>query len=89
MPKAKVSKSSTAPLSSSPTRRTPVKVNSEGTPKWYLVLMLGLMIIGLAWIIVNYLAGEDISFMRELGPWNYGIGFGLAIIGLLMTMGWR
>ncbi|WP_311522309.1 cell division protein CrgA, partial [uncultured Corynebacterium sp.] len=26
---------------------------------------------------------------QELGPWNYGIGFGLAIIGLLMTMGWR
>ncbi len=51
--------------------------------------MLGLMIIGLLWLVVNYLAGESIPFMQELGPWNYGIGFGLAIIGLLMTMGWR
>jgi len=51
--------------------------------------MLGLMVIGLLWLVVNYLAGEDIPFMAELGPWNYGIGFGLAIIGLLMTMGWR
>jgi hypothetical protein len=51
--------------------------------------MLGLMIIGLAWIVVNYLAGEQIAFMAALGPWNYAIGFGLAIIGLLMTMGWR
>lgn len=25
----------------------------------------------------------------DLGAWNYGIGFGLMIIGLLMTMGWR
>ncbi|EFG81894.1 putative septation inhibitor protein [Corynebacterium ammoniagenes DSM 20306] len=51
--------------------------------------MLGLMIIGLAWIVVNYLAGEQIAFMAALGAWNYAIGFGLAIIGLLMTMGWR
>ena len=32
---------------------------------------------------------QDILFMADLGAWNYGIGFGLAIIGLLMTMGWR
>ena len=47
------------------------------------------MVIGLLWLVVNYLAGESIPFMQELGAWNYGIGFGLAIIGLLMTMGWR
>jgi UPF0233 membrane protein cauri_0028 len=51
--------------------------------------MLGLMVIGLLWLVVNYLAGQDIPFMADLGAWNYGIGFGLAIIGLLMTMGWR
>ena len=89
MPKSKVSKSSTPQVTSTSANRTPVKINDEGTPKWYIVLMLGLMILGLAWIIVNYLAGEDISFMAKLGPWNYGIGFGLAIVGLLMTMGWR
>ena len=44
---------------------------------------------GLLWLVVNYLAGQDIPFMADLGAWNYGIGFGLAIIGLLMTMGWR
>ena len=51
--------------------------------------MLGLMVIGLLWLVVNYLAGESIPFMAELSGWNYGIGFGLALIGLLMTMGWR
>lgn len=89
MPKSKISQSSSAPTSSSTSNRTPVKINSEGTPKWYVAIMLGLMVIGLLWLVVNYLAGEDIPFMAELGPWNYGIGFGLAIIGLLMTMGWR
>lgn len=87
MPKAKVTKTS-APVSAA-TNRTPVKINSSGTPIWYKVIMFGFMVAGLLWLVVNYLAGQDISFMRELGPWNYGIGFGLFIMGLLMTMGWR
>ena len=89
MPKSKISQSSSVPTSSSATNRTPVKINSEGTPKWYVAIMLGLMVIGLLWLVVNYLAGQDIPFMADLCAWNYGIGFGLAIIGLLMTMGWR
>ncbi|WP_300907878.1 cell division protein CrgA [Corynebacterium stationis] len=91
MPKSKYNPSSTTAPSTarSAANRTPVKVNAEGTPKWYIVVMLGLMLIGLAWIVVNYLAGEQIAFMAALGAWNYAIGFGLAIIGLLMTMGWR
>ena len=91
MPKSKYNPSSTpAPSTAgSAANRTPVKVNAEGTPKWYIVVMLALMLVGLAWIVVNYLAGEQIAFMAALGAWNYLIGFGLAIIGLLMTMGWR
>ncbi|WP_080792371.1 cell division protein CrgA [Corynebacterium pacaense] len=90
MPKAKVTKNSVAPVSSAPgANRTPVKINSSGTPMWYKVLMFAFMIVGLAWLITNYLAGQEIGFMAELGAWNYGIGFGLLVIGLLMTMGWR
>lgn len=86
MPKAKVTKTATP---ASAANRTPVKISSSGTPMWYKIIMFGFMLAGLLWLVVNYLAGQDISFMRELGPWNYGIGFGLFIMGLLMTMGWR
>ncbi|QNE88642.1 cell division protein CrgA [Corynebacterium incognita] len=90
MPKAQINESSSSPISGgSSSNRTPVKINAEGTPKWYLVVMFALMLLGLLYLVVNYLAGEQISFMQELGPWNYGIGFGLFIIGLLMTMGWK
>ena len=68
---------------------TPVKINATGTPLWYKIIMFGLMLAGLAWLIVNYLAGPQIQFMAQLGAWNYLIGFGLFIVGLLMTMGWR
>lgn len=86
MPKSKISTSS-LPVSSG--NRTPVKINSSGTPLWYKIIMFGLMLVGLGWLIVNYLAGPQIQFMSELGPWNYGIGFISFLVGLLMSMGWR
>lgn len=88
MPKAKVTNNS-VPAASGPVSRTPVKINTGGTPTWYKVIMFGLVLLGLAWIVVFYLAASYIPFMVELGPWNYAIGFGLFIVGLLMSMGWR
>lgn len=87
MPKAKITH--TTPAVSASARRTPVKVNSSGTPIWYKILMFGLILFGFGWLIVNYLAGPSIQLMTELGPWNYLIGFGAFILGLLMTMAWR
>ncbi len=90
MPKQKINSGNTtyqAPAGG--VNRTPVKLNSTGTSRWYIVLMLGLMILGLAWLVVNYLAGPSIPLMVELGAWNYLIGFALLIVGLLMTMGWK
>jgi len=91
MPKAKVTKDPTRPASSTSTgtTRTPVKVNTGGTPMWYKVIMFGLMLLGLAWLILYYLAGDQIDWLGQLGPWNYAIGFAGMILGLLMTMGWR
>lgn len=90
MPKAKVTKDA-RPVSSTSTgaTRTPVKVNTGGTPVWYKVIMFGLMVLGLAWLIFYYLAGDQIAWLAQLGPWNYAISFAGMILGLLMTMGWR
>lgn len=88
MPKAKITRNS-IPATTSSADRTPVKINTGGTPLWYKVIMFGLMLAGLLWLIVNYLAGHQIPVMVQLGAWNYGIGFGVFVLGLLMTMGWR
>jgi hypothetical protein len=55
----------------------------------YIGIMLGLMVLGLLWLVVNYLWGRNIPFMASLGNWNFAIGFALMIAGLLMTMRWR
>ncbi len=51
--------------------------------------MFGLMLLGLAWLVVQYLARDQIPVMAELGNWNFAVGFALLIAGLLMTMRWR
>lgn len=89
MPKAKVNRTTNAPAGAAGVSRTPVKINSTQTPLWYKVIMFGLMLVGLLWLVVNYLAGPQIPFMVDLAAWNYLIGFGMFVVGLLMTMGWR
>ncbi|WP_033291470.1 cell division protein CrgA [Amycolatopsis jejuensis] len=88
MPKSKVRKKTayTPPAD----RRTPVKVKAAGPSNlFYKIVMFGLMLLGLLWLVLNYIAGPKISFLTELGNWNFAIGFAAMIAGLLMTMRWR
>ncbi len=95
MPKSKVRKkvatataSSSAQANSSAYTSTRVKVSGPSGPV-YLGIMLGLMVLGLLWLVIYYLFGQKIGFMVTLGNWNFGVGFALMIAGLLMTMRWR
>ena len=65
---------------------------SEGeatpNPVWFKPIMLGLMILGLLWVIVFSLSGQALP-IPGIGGWNLVIGFGIAFIGFLMTTRWR
>ncbi|WP_019931992.1 cell division protein CrgA [Nocardia sp. BMG111209] len=88
MPKSKVRKKTD--YSITPNSRIPVKVRAAGpSPAWYITVMLGFMLAGLVWLLVYYLGADHISWMSDLGAWNFLIGFGLMVIGLIMTMRWR
>jgi hypothetical protein len=67
---------------------TRVKVSGPSGPV-YIGFMLGLMVLGLLWLVVFYLWGSKIPFMESLGNWNFAVGFAFMIAGLLMTMRWR
>ena len=88
MPKSKVRKKAVYTPPPHEGARTPVKVKGPTHPV-YIAVMLGLMLVGLCWLVVNYIAGDSIPFMVLLGSWNFAIGFALMIGGLLMTMRWR
>ena len=78
-----------------PVSRTPVKVKAGPSSVWFVVLFIGLMLIGLIWLMVFQLAatGPDapsvLNWMANLGPWNYAVAFAFMITGLLLTMRWR
>jgi hypothetical protein len=61
---------------------------SGPTPQWYKYVMFGLMVVGLLWIITFYVTQGQFPF-PELGNWNILSGFGIAIVGFLMTLRWR
>ena len=61
----------------------------QPSPRWYAPVMVGLMLLGLLWIVVYYVAGDRIPFMMSLSAWNFAIGFGAMVAGLIMSMRWR
>jgi hypothetical protein len=90
VPKSKVRKKSvyTPPEGVLPSRAARARA-AEPSPAWYAAVMVGLMLIGLLWIVVYYVAGDKIGFMASLGAWNFAIGFGAMVVGLVMSMRWR
>lgn len=58
-------------------------------PVWFKPLMVGLMLVGLVWVLVFYLSGTLQLPVPGIGAWNLVIGFGIAFAGFLMTTRWR
>ena len=50
--------------------------------------MFGLMLLGLAWIIVYYVSQSALP-IANLGDGNILVGFGILFLGFLMTTRWR
>lgn len=90
MPKSKVRKKSvyTPPAGVLPSRAARARA-VEPSPRWYAAVMVGLLLLGLLWIVVYYVAGDRIPFLTSLGAWNFLIGFGAMVVGLVMSMRWR
>ncbi|MGH3388261.1 MAG: cell division protein CrgA [Actinomadura sp.] len=85
MPKSKVRKKAvyTAPQKSQ-------KV--EVSPRWLAPTMITCWLIGLAWISTFYVTAStdtNVPLMTDLSNWNLGIGFGLIIIGVVLSTRWR
>jgi hypothetical protein len=91
VPKSKVRKKSvyTPPADVVDERAAKAARATAPSPRWYAPVMVALMLVGLLWIVVYYVAGERIPFMVSLGAWNFAIGFGAMVLGLVMSMRWR
>jgi hydrogenase-4 membrane subunit HyfE len=90
VPKSKVRKKTDAPVRTSST--APARALAP-SPSWYPFVMAGVLLLGLAYMVVYYLtsAGTDphIPFMAGLHAWNFAVGFGIMLLGLIMAVRWR
>lgn len=82
MPKSRVRKKAVY----TPPPRSKAK---EPSPSWLAPTMIALWLIGVAWIVVYYVAGERVPGMKEIQDFNLLIGFGVIIIGFIMATRWR
>ena len=61
-----------------------------GSPPWIAPAMVACFIIGLAYIVVFYVAGTDVPVMKDLNALvNVGIGFAFIIVGFALSTKWR
>jgi hypothetical protein len=77
---------------SKPTYTPPRTASSKAqgpNPRWFVPLMVGLMVLGLIWVVTYYISGANQYPIPAIGRWNLGVGFSLMLAGFLMTTRWR
>ena len=90
MPKSKVrKKTSYTPSPAAMAGTASTARLAKPSPRWYPGVMAGFLILGLAWIVVYYMAGESVPLMDSLGSWNFAVGFAFLVVGLGMAVRWR
>ena len=57
--------------------------------RWVPITGSALLILGLLWIVVYYVAGSSIGLISSLGNWNLLVGMGLIVAGFLVFTRWK
>jgi hypothetical protein len=87
VPKSKVRKKHDAPVRVQSVAQSQHQVNPS--PAWYPIVMAVILVLGLAYLVVYYLASTKVPGMKDLGAWNFAVGFGVMLVGLIMAVRWR
>ena len=67
----------------------PTDPSSKVSPPWLVPVMVGCFVLGLAWIVLYYLAGTSLPLMSDLGNYNLIVGFALFGVGFALATRWR
>ena len=59
------------------------------SPRWFSGLLLGLFVVGIAWLLTYYFSNGGILGMQHLGGWNLAVGFAFIVGGLGLATQWR
>ena len=70
-----------------PPQKKPAGAGVSG--RWVAPTMIALLVIGLAWVVLYYVASGSIGFIDSLGAWNVAIGFAFMFAGLMVATRWK
>jgi len=56
---------------------------------WVPYVFVPVGLIGVAWLVLFYIAGYTIPFMAVLGNWNFAIGLGLIAASFFIATFWK
>jgi hypothetical protein len=62
------------------------------SPRWLVPTMVASWLLGLAWIATYYVTAStstNTPLITSLGNWNLLIGFGMIIVGVVLSTKWR
>jgi hypothetical protein len=65
------------------------KVKAPGSRRWVPPTFITVGLLGVAWLIVYYVAGQEIPYMSDLGNWNILIGMGAMAAAFGIATLWR
>ena len=57
--------------------------------RWAAPAMLTCWLGGLIWVVLYYIAGQQLPGMRALGDWNLLLGMGLIAVGFVFATQWE
>jgi hypothetical protein len=66
----------------------PRSTKANVSPPWLVPVMLGCLILGLAWIATFYVSGQNLP-IPAINQFNLVVGFGLIVGGVMLATKWR
>jgi hypothetical protein len=61
----------------------------SGSRDWVPWVFVPLGLLGVAWLLVYYVAGDRVPGMSFLGNWNFLIGIGLIASAFIVSTAWK
>jgi hypothetical protein len=84
------SRSRKKPVYTPPAPKQPTKRARKLSQRWVAPTMITLLLVGLLYIVVFYLAGSSVPIMKDLSSLvNVLIGFGFILAGFVVATRWR
>ncbi|GLF96690.1 cell division protein CrgA [Streptomyces yaizuensis] len=85
MPKSRIRKK--ADFTPPPANRQAATIKLTNR-NWVAPVMLGLFLVGLAWIVLFYVTEGDLP-IKSIGDWNIVVGFGFIAAGFGVSTQWK